>query len=786
MGCVKSKQVGVLEQAAGQAEPISNDPRVPISPHNMEKEHKLPSLEELKEESKSEDSNIQVSPAMEQKDLLPCPEEPTSNNIPVSLEFMEEGDMLSIPEGLTEEYISHGAHITVSPASVEKKDTSPSPEGPREDPTDNSNISYSPNNTENMEKEDVLPCPEVPREEPTSIDRYVLVIHHDMENMEIHDISPSTEELREPTSIDPNVLVGLYDTEEEDVLPSPEEPTTEPTSHDPNIPVNRHKMKHKRPVRSQTNCAINDISPPVKPPNTKKKDAVPSPEEFAAIDAHTLKTPASVCTSVTSLVRYLVKPARSDMEKVRAFYRWIADNISYDTSGNSGAQDAEAVLKRGSCVCEGYASLFQSLCDKAFGYDAEIPFTLNTQTDHAWNIVYVQDEWRPIECTWGAGHLTNNRTYEKKFEEFYFLTDPEDFVIKHLPYVDKNVEASIPLQLLKNPYTLEKFNNALCPTVDGIKWRFECTSHKTQVITVDKECEITFKTQNVKLSGIMCHLKEKNTQQDYTQYVLLRKQGDKYTAKITPPKESKYNFGIYGKPHSASGPTHNWMITFVLRCQSVAKDLHPYPDKKGYWGASEAAIQYGFTSDILGKDVVTTSTGEAELRIETSQLVPISLRLAQAESNHDLDRYVFGFYEGNTLVIKARVPRVGFYKLSLFGKRPENFESTTLSHVADFLIDSRKSVTNVLPFPRAYTAADNYGCQLLEPLSGDLPANQDVQIKLTSDSLTELMVNNQVREKEGKEFNFIFRTPSAGEELCVFGTNGGSSSFSGLYMYKIV
>ncbi|XP_067669747.1 kyphoscoliosis peptidase-like [Haliotis asinina] len=557
------------------------------------------------------------------------------------------------------------------------------------------------------------------------------------------------------------------------------------------------------PAPGRAESTSNDPNPPLKPPKRRKKDKVPSPEAFAAIDTHALKAPSSVRSSVTSLVQYLVKPAKNDMEKIRAFYRWIADNISYDASGffsgNSGPQDAEAVLKRGSSVCEGYASLFQSLCDeckipckkvsgfaKAFGYDPESPFTLNTRTNHAWNIVYVQDEWRPIECTWGAGHLTNNRTYEKKFEEFYFLTDPEDFVIKHLPYVDKNVEASIPLQLLKNPYTLEKFNNALCPTVDGIKWGFQCTSHKTQVITVDKECEITLKTQNVKLSGIMCHLKEKNTQQEYTQYVLLRKEGDMYTAKITPPKESKYNFGIYGKPDLASGPTHNWMITFVLRCQSVAKDLRPYPDKQGCWGASEAAIQYGFTSDILGKDVVTTSTGEAELHIKTSQLVPISLRLAQAESNHDLDRYVFGFYEDNTLVIKTRVSHVGFYKLTLFGKRPENSKSSSLDHVADFLIESKKTMSNVLPFPNAYTAAQKYGCQLLEPLSGDLPANQVVRLKLRSDSLTKLMINKQVREKEGKEFNFTFKTSSAGDELCVFGASGDSSSFDGLYMYNIV
>ncbi|XP_071086009.1 kyphoscoliosis peptidase-like [Haliotis cracherodii] len=570
------------------------------------------------------------------------------------------------------------------------------------------------------------------------------------------------------------------------------------------VGVEEQSPGRAEPTPARTDPTRNDPNPPLKPPKKKKCDAVPSPEAFAAIDAHALKAPASARSSVTSLAQYLVKPARNDMEKIRAFYRWLGDNISYDAagffSGNSGSQDPDAVLKRGSSVCEGYARLFQSLCDeckipckkvsgfsKGFGYNPENPFTLNTQTDHAWNVVYVQGEWRHVECTWGAGHLNNDHKYEKQFEELYFLTDPEDFVIKHFPYADKNLEASIPLQLLKKPLSLEEFSNALCPMTSGIRWGFECTSHKTQVITVDKECEISFKTRNVKLSGILCHLKEKNTQKEYSQYVLLRKQGDKYTVRVTPPAEDKYNLGIFGKPESSSGTTHHSLITFVLQCQSVAKDLRPYPMKQGSWGASQDAIQYGFTSDILGKDVLTTSTGEVELRIKTSRLVPISLRLEQADSTQtDLDRYVFGFYEGNTLVLKARVPNVGFYKLTLFGKHPENSESSSFDHVADFLIESKKAVSNVLPFPGAYTAAQKYGCHLHEPLSGDLPANQDVRLKLSSDSLTKLMVNKQVKEKEGKEFNFTFKTPSKGEELSVYGTSGDSSSFDGLYTYRIV
>ena len=57
---------------------------------------------------------------------------------------------------------------------------------------------------------------------------------------------------------------------------------------------------------------------------------------------------------------------------------------------------------------------------KGYGYSPEHPVTTNHQTNHAWNAVYLKGNWFLLDCTWGAGRLDKNKTYQAKFTEFYF------------------------------------------------------------------------------------------------------------------------------------------------------------------------------------------------------------------------------------------------------------------------------------------------------------------------------------------------------------------------------
>ena len=63
---------------------------------------------------------------------------------------------------------------------------------------------------------------------------------------------------------------------------------------------------------------------------------------------------------------YLLKPCKTEVEKVRALTYWIGDNIAYDVVGRDDPSKAvhtvEGVLQRGKAVCEGYANVLEKFC----------------------------------------------------------------------------------------------------------------------------------------------------------------------------------------------------------------------------------------------------------------------------------------------------------------------------------------------------------------------------------------------------------------------------------------
>jgi len=186
---------------------------------------------------------------------------------------------------------------------------------------------------------------------------------------------------------------------------------------------------------------------------------------FRAIDAYALAAPTSVTDSVRDLAAYLTATSKTDQEKARAIFRWVAANISYDVEGygssHYGDLSPDAVLRRREAVCQGYASLFDSLAKaagleavtingyaKGMGYRAGERFT--GPTDHAWNAVKIDGRWQLIDCTWAAGIFYEGTGYRKEFDPYFFCTPPEEFLYTHFPKEAR-------WQLVERPVSLEQF-----------------------------------------------------------------------------------------------------------------------------------------------------------------------------------------------------------------------------------------------------------------------------------------------------------------------------------------
>lgn len=172
----------------------------------------------------------------------------------------------------------------------------------------------------------------------------------------------------------------------------------------------------------------------------------------------------SQCEKLANLIN---SDYNTDLDKVAAVYVWIALNIEYDVKAYSSAKkpqrysyrteeeklqkeraifekDALSTLKSKKAVCHGYSVLFKRLCE-LLDVPCEIvsgtsKISLNDigkfpeSNDHAWNVVYINGEWRLIDVTWGAGSY--NQTLKKFIQDYddtYFLTNPDIFFLKHFP-----------------------------------------------------------------------------------------------------------------------------------------------------------------------------------------------------------------------------------------------------------------------------------------------------------------------------------------------------------------
>lgn len=183
-----------------------------------------------------------------------------------------------------------------------------------------------------------------------------------------------------------------------------------------------------------------------------------------AIDRHALKAPEALEQDMASLANYLTIPARSDRDRARAIFRWIADRISYNAEGffsnDTGDNSAEGAFKNRKCVCLGYANLFAKLCKHA-GLEAVMligeskgavsPADRDARAYHAWNAVRLDGKWHLLDVTWSAGFI-DGRTYKKHFTDYFFLTPPDQFIFSHYPHEMK-------WQLLDSPISHQEYTD---------------------------------------------------------------------------------------------------------------------------------------------------------------------------------------------------------------------------------------------------------------------------------------------------------------------------------------
>lgn len=318
-------------------------------------------------------------------------------------------------------------------------------------------------------------------------------------------------------------------------------------------------------------------------------------KDYSTIDAHALNTPENALRSIQTLADYLIGPASSDDEKLRAIFRWITHNISYDTegyfSGRYGDLSADGVLKSGRAVCEGYSGLFKGLADaagltvvKVTGYSKGYGYSVGNrirpgQSNHAWNAARLNGKWYLLDPTWGAGYVTGGGEFVRRFQEYYYLTPPDKFIYDHFPEDSR-------WQLLSNPITLRDYESLVYLRPTFFINNLSIISHRQNTIRSDGLVKIVVGAPDDVLLSAALEQNRRRLQGDYT---FIQREGDHYAIFATFPAAGDYKLQIFSKHNNDPG-SYAWALEYLVNAGASSTSLREFPTSYGMFSEKNAYL----------------------------------------------------------------------------------------------------------------------------------------------------------------------------------------------------
>lgn len=501
--------------------------------------------------------------------------------------------------------------------------------------------------------------------------------------------------------------------------------------------------------------------------------------EFESIDRHALNVPRKKTRSIKHLVPYLIRPARNEREKARAIYRWITENIAYDTKSYFSGRyrnrrvKTPQVLKRRRGVCDAYASLFRDMAEmaglkvtkisgyaKGFGYEPGSP---DSNENHAWNAVRVDGEWLLVDATWGAGVIEKkSRRFKKQFREFYFLSMPEEFIFSHFPKEDQ-------WQLLKKPRSMEEFNNTVLLKPDFFELGLGLDSHDQAVIRANGELDISLYVPQG--SEIMANLFKSNTPLDRHHFYWERIR-DKIRIYTVFPRAGEYRLYVYGREKNGAAKSYPRVMEYKISASNQSQRRFPL--------FHDAYFNNGIRIDSHKEGVIHTG-GQLELWLNVPVDVKLSARIQQ-DSRVLARDLVFAQREGKKFRIHSVFPEAGEYALQFFSTPPGGGDRVS---TLQYTIVAEEGGGNVR-FPTLFKKFQEWDAYLYSPMNNLLSSGELEYFKIRVPGAQEVAVaiGDQWYFLKKKGELFSGRVPiSVGEITIMASTSKNKPQYSSLLKY---
>ncbi|CAJ1074646.1 kyphoscoliosis peptidase [Xyrichtys novacula] len=448
-----------------------------------------------------------------------------------------------------------------------------------------------------------------------------------------------------------------------------------------------------------------------------RKDLFTGSEVFHRVDSHAIRAGAELkekCVyDVKTIAQSITQGTRNELEKIRAIWVWLCHNIEYDVSGYLGHSEKvsspEEVIATGRGVCCGYSNLCTEMC-REVGIDCqEVPghskgigyrqgqSLKNVKSDHLWNAVLLGGQWFLLDACWGAGRVDmEHESFVKRFDDFYFLTDPEEFIDSHFPDEEK-------WQLLDVPVTLEEFGRRVFKTSTFFTMGLRLIQpHQAHIVTDDGEANVsigfsrpaTFAYEITQHQDLLHSGASEQKESNNSSYGLLTVSHRSMKLQLLPPASGVYDVKVFARPDPAETPLF-WVCSFTVECPTP-RAMEEIPENPFLsWGLQTAAGSLGVAGSSQGSEVAEVADGVFELALKTSRPLMVLCELVHPELETAVaKRCLATQIQPSVLNCHVLCPLRGFYRLSVFVR---DYEKTDVKfhNAANFLLHCKGKVVGM-------------------------------------------------------------------------------------------
>ncbi|KAK3095942.1 hypothetical protein FSP39_021116 [Pinctada imbricata] len=366
--------------------------------------------------------------------------------------------------------------------------------------------------------------------------------------------------------------------------------------------------------------------------------------QFRVIDNHAITVAETEHKTFRDLIWHLVHSQnfQSELEKARAIFRWMTCKnmytINFESVKSGTPEDVLTSFKNKKGT---YARIFETMCNHAGLYCAVLTGFAKgldyrpgdefkgTEYNHSWNAVYVDDNWYLVDSHWATRYLISEKNMPEnlvyEYDDFYFLTDPEQLIYSHWSQKE-------PWQLLSRPLSLKEFEDL--PLVKS--YFFKCgmyfMSHQKGVVST-KKGRIALTLGFVKPTNFTYKIvfaengDEMHNGNKLKSYALQETGYNEVTFMLRAPKSGAYYFTIFAQLLTGDIGVKNIFTAsaeYKVIADQQSSDAVPLPNcSDSNWGPGVPVDQLGLEPTC--KDaVLTTSDGKVSQFIKNCMIYTIA------------------------------------------------------------------------------------------------------------------------------------------------------------------